>query len=392
MATTPLTGFPAEPQTEFARFNKAPLTGQLTRGELWNARPASVVIAAVTPVAGVSTITIAANNPGDQVGVSVAGGVVPITAGADAPASAALLGPALEAASFASAYVTSATPAAAVVTVTGVLGEELNLVEYSPDATTATVAPVTAAVVQQKLCFGMGVVRDTAPSINNNKVRKPSSLSDDFMGVLVYNPGSAIPAMMVAEANVTYDAGYLMPGMPYHAARENVEMLVEFIGADPAVGDEVFFIMEGDDAGLWSTTDGGASQVTRGDVVFSTTDPVGYAVDALPDLTVASDTSDDITATALRDAWNGSAQHAAVAVMTVDTSGAESYAILSFIDTAVHTVAAVSPATADIVGITNTATAVAANARPMSEFSWSQPTITAAADAPARAYLQLSNP
>jgi hypothetical protein len=111
-------------------------------------------------------------------------------------------------------------------------------------------------------------------------------------------------------------------------------------------------------------TDGsvaGTAQVTRGDVAFNGTDLVGLAVDSLPELTVASDTSDDITVAKLRDAWNKSAEHFAAALATIDTSGAESWIILSFKDggAATHTVAAVSPATADVVTITNTTARVA---------------------------------
>lgn len=104
----------------------------------------------------------------------------------------------------------------------------------------------------------------------------------------------------------------------------------------------------------------GTSQVTRGDVVFSTTDDVGVTVDSLPSLFVASATSDDITAAALRDKWNGSAQHFAVAAATIDLSGGESWFILSFIDKAAHTVVEYSPNTAGVVTMTNTTANVAA--------------------------------
>lgn len=111
-------------------------------------------------------------------------------------------------------------------------------------------------------------------------------------------------------------------------------------------------------------TDGGVAgtaQVTRGDVAFNGTDQVGLVVDVLPTLSVASETDDDTTATKLRNAWNASAQHAAVATASVDLSGAESYIILSFLDggAAAHTVTAHSPATADVTGITNTTARVA---------------------------------
>lgn len=106
----------------------------------------------------------------------------------------------------------------------------------------------------------------------------------------------------------------------------------------------------------------GVHQVTRGDVSFNGTDNVGLTVDSLVELFVASDTSDDITVVKLRNAWNASAQHFAVATATSDTSGAESYIILTFKDYEEHTVVAYSPATADVTGITNTTEAVEAQA------------------------------
>lgn len=120
-----------------------------------------------------------------------------------------------------------------------------------------------------------------------------------------------------------------------------------------AVDDQTVHLSDGSSAGT--------AQVTRGDVTFNGTDLVGLAVDSLPDLTVPSNTSDDQTAADLRDKWNNSAQHFAAALATIDTSGAESWIILAFKDSgaAAHTVAAVSPATADVVTITNTTARVA---------------------------------
>jgi hypothetical protein len=101
---------------------------------------------------------------------------------------------------------------------------------------------------------------------------------------------------------------------------------------------------------------GGTSQVTRGDVEYNGTDNVGLAVDSLPNLFVPSNTSDDQTAIDLSVKWNGSAEHAAVATATYDNAGLTSYIVLTFKDFAAHTVAAYSPATADVTSITNTGT------------------------------------
>lgn len=126
------------------------------------------------------------------------------------------------------------------------------------------------------------------------------------------------------------------------------------------VGDDCYLV-DDETVALTDGSTAGTAQVTRGDVAFNGTDAVGLDVDALPTISVASNTSDDQTAADLRDAWNASAQHYAVAVASIDTSGAESYIILTFQDggAAAHTVTAYSPATADVTGITNTTARVA---------------------------------
>lgn len=105
----------------------------------------------------------------------------------------------------------------------------------------------------------------------------------------------------------------------------------------------------------------GTAQVTRGDVQFSTTDQVGVTVDGLT-IDVASDTSDDITLAALVAKWNAHPVAKLLATATADTSGDESWFILTFLDTAVHVVVQYSPDTAGVATITNTTAAVAATA------------------------------
>lgn len=106
-------------------------------------------------------------------------------------------------------------------------------------------------------------------------------------------------------------------------------------------------------------TNGGTSQVSRGDFAFSGTDAVGLTVDGL-DIFVPSNTSDDQTVADFVAKWNAHPVAKTVATASSDISGAESWGILTFLDTAVHTVVAYSPATADVTSITNTTAAVAA--------------------------------
>lgn len=107
-------------------------------------------------------------------------------------------------------------------------------------------------------------------------------------------------------------------------------------------------------------TDGGTAQVTRGDFTFNGTDQVGYTVDNWLTISVPSNTSDDQTVADWRDAWNAHPEGKILATASIDTSGAESWGILTFKDSAVHTVVEYSPATAGVTSITNTTAAVAA--------------------------------
>ena len=77
-------------------------------------------------------------------------------------------------------------------------------------------------------------------------------------------------------------------------------------------------------------------------------------------------------------------------VVTIDTSGSESYIILTFKDYTTHTVVAYSPATADITGIANTTTAVAASAVLLPNATWGRPSISGVSGTPNRAFLRLS--
>lgn len=127
-------------------------------------------------------------------------------------------------------------------------------------------------------------------------------------------------------------------------------------------------------------------QVTRGDVVFNGTDDVGLYIDGFR-VFVPSNTSDDQTATDLRDEIILLAANIpGTPVATIDISGAESYIILTFADTLVHTVTSYSPATADVTGITNTQAATVRTAQIANGARW---VTTAAAGALAKLDLNL---
>lgn len=377
-------GFPNAPQTQYARVHKASLPGDLWEGELFNERPFSGLIANVTEVPYAATVTIGAFNSGDEVGINVNGVTVAVTAVTDANATAALLNTAINSAPLLSGVISS-TVAGAVLTLAGALGVEIDASEYSPDATTANFSAVTQAVVQQQLDFGYGVVRDIPSlTVNRNAIKKPSSATEQFVGVLVRTRGGQIPRDQIDAAG--FDPDYLMPGMTYAVMRENAGVVVEFVGTPPVETDSVYLIFSGVNAGKWSASSGAVSQVTSGTVAFNATDDVGVIVDGFGPVFVPSNTSNAQTATDLVAEWNSRPEFAAIATASSNSATFT----LTFLDDQVHTVVAYSPATADITGITNTTVAVAATARLIANGSWGLPSIPGSADLPARAFLRLS--
>ena len=372
--------FPYTPQTTFVDIPEAPLVGDIFEYEHLNSRVQRATIAKVTPVSQVVTILIGANNPGDLVGVTIDGGTVSVTAGASANATALLLEAALEGAAFIDV---EATVNVATVTVTFADFLTHTVVEFSPDATTATVTVTVPAVNQEQLLYGMGVAKKAPTSLNNNCVVKPSSMSAVFAGVLFLRHGTNLPRDQIQAAG--FDPDYLCPGYTYSSAVANMGIMAKYVGTAPAIGDPVYWIKTGADAGWWATSSGAVSQVTTGTVVPNVGDTVGLTIDSFPDVTVTSTAVAADTAVLIANAINARADLAAIVSATTNVADV----ILTFADDQAHTVVAVSPAVADVTPIVLTTAPVAANAELRSEYSWAKPSITSN---PPRAFLRLSNP
>ena len=193
------------------------------------------------------------------------------------------------------------------------------------------------------------------------RVKEPSATTDRVVGIAVLE-GAVSEDYHVLSADST--VGPVWPAnRPMSVARRmQIVSLADGAVLAADVGKPVYCVVTGVRKG-WSTkAPGGTAQVTRGDVVYNGTDNVGLVVDGLAPLFVASNTSDDQTATDLRNAWNANPAYLAIATASIDLSGTPSYIILTFKDTATHTVTAYSPATADVVSITNTTAAAPATA------------------------------
>lgn len=377
--------FPFVPQTQYVDIPEAPLTGDLWEGELYNERVTRGFIAKVTNVSQQNTIIIGANNPTDAVGVTIDGGLIQVVAGASAAATALLLEAAIEAAPFLVGKLGTVTVSTATLTVNWIDYVAHTVVEYSPAATTATVATPVVAVGQEQLLYGMGVVKKLPiTTAMNTAIAKPTSLTQVFAGVLIRTHGTNLPPAQIEAAG--FDPKYLCPGYAYSVAAQNLGVVVDYVGEAPLVGDPVYLVMTGANAGLWSKVDGAVSQVTSGTMAFNGTDDVGVIVDGLAPIFVASNVSNTQTNVDLVAAWNGNPAYAAIAT----ASSVTATFTLTFLDDQVHTVVAYSPATADITGIVNSTAAVAATGKLIPNYSWGRPSITVGD--PTRAFLRLANP
>ena len=393
--TTPITGFPNSFQEDYARIPKAPLPGSLWEGELFQERPDGALIAKVTEVAYAATVTIAAFNSGDEVGINVNGVTIAVTAVTNATATALLLNTAINAATLLSG-VLSSTVAGPALTLAGALGQSITVTEYSPDATTAAVTGVTASVVQPQLCYGYGVAADIPSlSFNYNKVKKPSSLSDKFAGVLIRTIGTDLPAAQILATDALFDPNYLMPGQVYTRARENCGVVVEYVGEAPAQGDPVYWICTGNDAGKWRADDGGTagtSEVVTLTLTTTATNLVAFNYDGLPNLSIASASGTEVTDAAnLYAQWLASAAYAAIGSIVDNLDGSLT---ITFFDDTRHTFTDGSGGASSIAEVVDTAAvaAIPATSQLIANYSWGRPSILAAADLPARAFLRLSNP
>lgn len=303
------------------------------------------------------------------------------------PANAAAFAAGLNAIPAFAAIAVASVPAGTTLRVTFLDYALHTVTSYSPgtpDITgiTNTVAATNPTYVQP----GMGVCIDTAAPGGGEilTVKLPTTAAEaarcvGIVGSMLFGIGS--PAGYTGQG---YDSTLgIPPGKAFALHREDYVRVL--IGAEVAKDGAAALGYAAATRGKWypASSATGTSQVTRGDVEFNGTDLVGLDVDSLPTLAVASATSDDNTATLLRNAWNASAQHAAVATATVDLSGAPSYIILTFLDTASHTVTSYSPATADVTSITNTATAAAATAATVSGVRYAKGAPLSAGSAPA---------
>ena len=335
-------------------------------GTVWATRDHQIVESAYVMATGFGLTaqttegTASSINGSADVGLVIDGAIYSVTT----PASVASLVAGLNAIPALAKIATVSNPAGSTVRVVFNDYAVHTVTSYSPGTPDiTTIVDAVDASDPQYVQPGMGVCIDTGAmgqaEILTVKLPTTAAEAARCVGVVGGWVFSESPSQLTAMG---YDpAQGIPPGKAFDLHREDYIKLL--IGAAATKDSDAALGFAAGTRGKWypASAAAGTAQVTRGDVVFSTTDLVGLTVDGYT-VSVASDTSDDITATALAAKWNADPVAKALATATIDLSGSESYIILTFLDAATHTVVAYSPATADVTGITNTASAVAATA------------------------------
>lgn len=355
---------PQIPQTSYGAVPQA-----LGAGYTWAEHPQRYVVTGHVPAAGLTLTsqvtegTMSSINGTADVGLYIDGALYAVTT----PANNAALVAGLNAIAAFSAIAVASNPSGSTLRVTFLDYDDHVVSAYSPGTPDITgIATATAASDPDYVKPGMGVVRDASTSTASGEMlacKLPSSAADAAKCLGIVGAGIHVNSPQHYAGHGYDPSAGIAPGFPFELKRRDFVKLLLPSSESVSKGDAAYLIFSGANAGKWRNDDGGSAvQVTRGDVVFNGTDAVGLTVDSTLTVQVASNTSDDQTATDLAYAWNDNAAAFALATATVDLSGSESYIILTFKDTSAHTVVAYSPATADVTGITNTTTAVAPTA------------------------------
>lgn len=351
---------PQIPQTSYGAVPQA-----LGAGETWAVHPNLYHVSAFVPATGVTLVsqvtegTMSSINGTADVGLVIDGAIYAVTT----PANGAALVAGLNAIPAFSALATASNPSGSTLRVVFKDFNDHTVTAYSPgtpDVTSITTA--TAASDPDYVKPGMGVVRDASTSTASGDafaVKLPASAAEaaKCLGVVGANVHVNSPAHYAGHG---YDGSAgIAPGFAFACKRRDFVKLLLVDGEAISKGDSAYLVFSGADAGKWRNDDGGsAAQVTEGTVVANNGDTVGLTIDSLPNVTVTSTASASGTATLLANALNARADVFAILSATTNSDKV----ILTFKDTSAHTVAAVSPATADVTPITNTTTAVAATA------------------------------
>lgn len=314
-------------------------------------------------VAQVAEITITGAAAPDTPSIVIDGMAFPLVSAANvndaAEAMAAALTAGIAEGGLLASVLASADHAAAVLTLT-FADFEVHTVTFTANGSTTATVDEDATAASKAPAHRGGVF--VAAAANGDPTMRgatlPTSISSKILGVVA---ATDIPRHQIPPSGygLKEDEDWL-PQQPYKAFYDG-EVNVRIM-ADVTEGDPLYvYAVAGNTQNGWATNSpmmtSGSSQVTTGDVIFNGTDQVGVTIDGVT-ISVASNTSNNQTATDLRAAINNDPYFSTIVV----ASGATNQLILTFVGTASRIVAAYETGSAEIQNLATVA-AVAPVAR-----------------------------
>jgi hypothetical protein len=321
--------FPLGPQTETSTLHRHYLAGDTWSRDLLNDKDiANATIPHRTTAKQVSTFVVAGVNAGDVFGPKIDGATFEVTSTGTTDTTGPLIVTKLSTVAMLALIIASASydDATNKVTVNFADNEAHTIENFTAPGDTdaiSTILNTTTAVAQEKLTFGLFVAQDTASGAERGDIKKPTSMSDQLLGLLYHNAGfeqtpDAVRSAHIGGYSANYDSRYLKPGQGYGVNRIGSKCAQVVAGQGPAATDPVYVVMTGADAGKVRKNDGAVNATQTLLIVSTGADTLGFSYAGGTPLTLTANGTEAVDVAALVLLWNANAFYAALGTAVQD--------------------------------------------------------------------------
>jgi hypothetical protein len=321
--------FPLGPQTTTSTLHRPYLPGDTWSRDLLNDKDiANATIPHRTTAKQVSTFVVSGANAGDVFGPVIDGATFQIVSTGVTDTTGPLIVTKLITVAMLALIVETASYDAGTNKVTVEFADnEAHTIENftAPGDTDAisTILNTTTAVSQEKLTFGLFVAQDTASGAERGDIKKPTSMSDQLLGLLYHNAAFEQTPDAIRNAHVggyaaNYNPNYLKPGQGFGVNRIGCKCAQVVEGQGPAATDPVYVVMTGADAGKVRKNDGSVNATQTLLMVSTAADTVGFSYAGGVPLTVTANGTEAVDTAALVVLWNANAFYAALGTAEAD--------------------------------------------------------------------------
>jgi hypothetical protein len=321
--------FPIGPQTETSTLHRHYLAGDTWSRDLLNDKDiANATIPVRTTAAQVSEFVVTAANAGDVFGPMIDGGVFSVVSTGVTDTTGPLIVTKLLTSVLLAALVATASYDAGTnkVTVTFADNTTHTIENFTAPGDTdaiSSIADTTDAVAQEQLEFGLFVAQDTATGAERGDIKKPTSMTDQLLGLLYHNAGFEMTPDAVRQASIggyaaNFNPLFLKPGQGYGVNRIGCKCAQVVEGQGPAATDPVYVVMTGEDAGKVRKTDGSVNATQTLLIASTAADALGFSYAGGVPLTLTANGTEAVDAAALVLLWNANAFYAALGTAVAD--------------------------------------------------------------------------